>query len=252
MSVDANKKHYFSVLNDRPKVKELMSQIAKDPADIILWKQGQTPEEAETYQTLSYDASSGALTLKAKGILAKFKTSSLVEEKIVLFKGTVEKMQYFSTGCLEYDKATATYTFKLTGDFYASQQRSNYRLKAGKHIVIQFKMDDEVFDCQDISAGGTSFVTDVSNKDRFIKGKIFEGCVLRLNREQFQIPQVKVAGTWDIKDDEENLINIGLGIQFINVTSKLDEDLCRHINSEARAEEIRKTLLKEKVNRPTT
>lgn len=248
MAKDANKKHYFSVLGDQGKVKTLIEEIGKDPSDITLWKQGQTPEEAETYQKDGYDSENLSLILKAKGLMAKFKTSSLVNEKIVLLKATVDRTQYFCTGKLDYDKASASYTFKVTGNFYFSQQRSNYRLTAGKHVIIQFKMDDEVFDCQDISAGGTSFLTELSNKERFVKGKIFENCTLRLNREQFQIPQAKVAGAWDIKDDEENVTGLGFGIQFVNLSAKLDEDLCKHINSEARAEEIRKTLLEEKIN----
>lgn len=246
MTTDANKKHYFSVLGDQGKIKEILEQIDNDSSEVVLWKQGQTPEEAETFQKAGHDSGKLTLTLKAKGLMAKFKTSSLVKEEIVLFKGIVDKTQYFCTGTLDYDKATANYTFKFTGDFYFSEQRTNYRLVSGRHAVIQFKIDDEVFDCQDISAGGTSFVTAPSNMNRFVKGKVFENCTLRLNREQFIIPQTKIASIWELKDSEENVIKIGIGIQFVDLTPRLDEDLCKHINSEARAEEIRRGLLEEK------
>lgn len=249
MANDANKKHYFSMLSDRTKLGEIFSAMKKQEIEIVLWKQGQTPEEAEKFQVLDYQEQSKMFTIKGKSLLTKFIACALCKEETVLFKGTVDKLQYFSSGKLEYDKATTNHQFQITGPVFVSQQRSNYRLQASKTVRIQFKIDNEVFDGLDISAGGTSFIAKPEDKERFAKGKFFENCTLRVGRVDFTIPQVKVAGTWPVKDDEDNVTGLGLGIQFLNLPAQLDEDLCRHINSEARAEEIRKSLEEEKMRK---
>ncbi len=249
MANDANKKHYFSMVNDRAKITELLTAMAKQLIEVVLWKQGQEPEEAEKFQVANYSDASKILTIKGKSLLTKFMASTLCNEETVLVKGTLDKLQYFGSGKLEFDKNTTDHHFQLTGSLFVSQQRTNYRLQANRNVRIQFKIDNEVFDGLDISAGGTSFISRPEDQERFAKGKFFENCTLRVNRVDFTIPQVKVAGNWPVKDDEDNVTGFGLGIQFINLPAQLDEDLCRHINSEARAEEIRKSLEEEKLRK---
>lgn len=237
------------MISDRNKVNEVFTGMAKQSVEVILWKQGQKPEEAEKFQLLEYQESHKLLTIKGKSLLTKFIASSLCKDETVLFKAIYDRFQYFASGKLEFDKATTNHSLHLTGSLFVSQQRSNYRLQATRNVRIQFKIDNEVFEGLDISAGGTSFIANPADQERFSKGKFFENCILRVNRMDFTIPQVKVAGTWPVKDDEDNVTGMGLGIQFINLPTQLDEDLCRHINSEARAEEIRKSLEEEKARR---
>lgn len=246
MGTDANKKHYFSMISDRGKMGDILKSMADQEVEVVLWKQGQKPEEAEKFQLQSYVDGHKILTIKGKGLLTKFVASSLCKEETVLFKACLDRFQYFGSGKLEFDKNTTSHNFHLTGNLFISQQRTNYRLQASKNVRIQFKIDEEVFEGLDISAGGTSFIANPSDQERFAKGKFFENCVLRVGKVDFTIPQVKVAGTWPVKDNEDNMTGLGLGIQFLNLPSQLDEDLCRHINSEARAEEILKSLEAEK------
>lgn len=240
--VDDNKKHYFAIM-PKAEVSSFLESLGKMTSETIMWKQGQTAEDAETFTILRYEAASNKIYFKTAGsLLAKLKTSSLTKEGQIFFKVNFDKFQYFTSGKLSFDKGTSEYNMVMRNDIFICQQRTNYRLKSSKFTRIQFKIDGEVFEGLDISAGGTSFIIAPSERERFAKEKIFSDCTLRIVNTDFQIPQVKIAGAWEVKDGNDNLTGVGLGIQFVNVDSKLDEELCKAINSEARAEEIRKSL----------
>ena len=67
--------------------------------------------------------------------------------------------------------------------------------------------------------------------------------MLRLAGVNYTIPEVKIAGTWDseYKDASGNIMEgIKIGISFIDLPKKIEEDLFLSINTEARGEELRK------------
>lgn len=238
---DANKKHYFSIV-EAEDVQSALASCAKDSLSAFLWDQGQKESDLEEYEIAGFEDNK-KLILKTKGgFLSKLSKSKLIEKQIYI-KFNFEKFQYFTYGVLNYNNEDKTYFINIIRDVYRSQQRSNYRLNANAHVKIQFKVNDEVYDAHDISAGGTSFSLSEDEKDKYPEGEIYKGCMLRLNRDKFEIPQAKIAKIWPDKDPAGNPNGIfKVGIAFIDVPKHIEEELFISINGEARAEEIRKNM----------
>lgn len=243
---DANKKHYFTIV-DPNEVSSVLDNGAKESISIYLWSQGQKEDQLEEYEITGFTPDSITISLDIKGsFLSKIGKSKLTDNEVYL-KLNYNKFQYFSYSTLSYDDEAKSYVLKVNNDVYRSQQRSNYRLNANAYVIVQFKMNEEVHDAHDISAGGTSFTVSEEDLPKFPEGEIFKDCMLRLNRDKFEIPQAKIAKTWPIKDTEEKPTgNFKVGIAFIDVPKDTEEDLFKSINGEARAEEIRKQLAAKK------
>lgn len=244
MSVkDPNKKHYFDQL-PLAEAKELVPMLIEAGAEVNIWEQGKH-EDVEFYKCNGGDGDALKLFLENQGGFLSKLTGSSLKDKDVFIKITHAKFQYFTTSLLEQDNTTKNYILTFDRDIFKSQQRSNYRLMASSNVTIQFKMDDEVFDGLDISAGGTSIEVPESEAERFAKDKTFTECQLRLNSFKTDISQCKVAGSWVAKDSlGQPNGNVKLGIAFIEVDKKSEEKLFQEINSEARAEEMRKMMAK--------
>ncbi|OUR96963.1 hypothetical protein A9Q84_11545 [Halobacteriovorax marinus] len=243
---DANKKHYFSIV-ETDKVHSVLTCCAKDGLTAYLWDQGHKESELEEYEIAGFE-NSKKLILKSKGgFLSKLSKSKLTDKQIYI-KFNYDKFQYFTYGVLNYNKEEKSYFINIIREVYSSQQRTNYRLNANNFVKIQFKLEDEVYDAHDISAGGTSFSLPEAEKDKYPEGQIFKSCMLRLNKDKFEIPEVKVAKIWPDKDAGGNLNGIfKVGIAFIDVPKRVEEDLFISINGAARAEEVRKTMKQKKL-----
>ncbi len=240
---DPNKKHYFDEVALQ-EMKDLMPTLIESKAEVNIWEQGKH-EDVEFYKCTSGDEESMQLFLENQGGFLSKLTGSSLKDKDVFIKFTIGKMQYFTTSLLQQDETSKDYILTFDRKVYKSQQRSNYRLMFSSSVTIQFKIDDEVFDGLDISAGGTSIEVPESEADRFAKDKEFSECQLRLNTFKTDIAQCKVAGSWVAKDSlGQPNGNIKLGIAFLNVDKKTEEKLFQEINSEARAEEMRKMMAK--------
>jgi hypothetical protein len=208
-------------------------------------------KEVETFIPKSFKASGSVLEISsAGGLLSKLSTSKLTDKEVFLKLGS-DKFQFFSTSILEYDKESKVYTLSITRSVFKTQQRSNYRLKAGPHIKVQFRIDDDtLLDGLDISAGGTSFIVSAEEAPRYVKDHIFKDCKLGLNSEKFNIPSAKVAGSWPVKDtNNEETGEVKVGVAFSDITDDTEEALFKCINGEARAEEMRKKMLKKKIEK---
>lgn len=239
---DPNKKHYFDLVSKDEQVKSF-SSLSKSEVEITVWCKGEEEDQAEDFEFISYKPDSGVFTLDYKGgFLSKLAGSSHANKE-VLIKIPCGKVHYFTNTFLHFDKITKEYTFKVESDVYISRQRTNYRLMANTFNQIQFKIDEEVFDALDISAGGTSFIVSDVHRERFEKGKVFDNCILRFNKMNFNIKKARIAGTWDQMSPENNpLHEIKLGIAFEDLPADVEEELFKHINSEARLEEVRKKI----------
>lgn len=244
---DANKKHYFSIV-ELDEVKEAFATATKDGLSCYIWSQGKSDKEVEEYDLFEF-SDARKLRLKTKGgFLSKLSKSKLTDKEIFL-KVNYNRFQYFTYGILRYDNDEKDYFVHITKDVYKSQQRSNYRLAANNFVKIQFKINEVVYDAHDISAGGTSFSIDESDLEKYPEGEIFKDCLLRLNVDRFDIPQAKIAKTWPVKDTEEKPTGVfKVGIAFIDVPKGTEEELFKSINGEARAEEIRKKMKEKKLN----
>ena len=240
---DPNKKHYFDEV-PLSEMQTLMPTLIESKAEVNIWEQGKH-EDVEFYKCTSGDEKDLKLFLENQGGFLSKLTGSSLKDKDVFIKFTIGKMQYFTTSLLQQDESTKHYILTFDRKAYKSQQRSNYRLMASSNVTIQFKIDDEVFDGLDISAGGTSIEVAESESERFAKDKEFSECQLRLNSFKTEVAQCKIAGSWVAKDSlGQPNGNIKLGIAFINVDKKTEEKLFQEINSEARAEEMRKMMAK--------
>lgn len=240
-NIDPNKKHYFSSIEEADL--SFMADLAmKEKMPVKVWAQGKD-KEAEEYEPASFDAKTKTLFLKSKsgGLMSLLSNSKLVDKEVFIKVGK-EKFQWFSVTQLKYNKESKIYHVTFSHEVYRSQQRSNYRLPASSTIVIQFKIGDEVFDGLDISAGGISFAIPGDDKDKFQKDMRFENCILLFNRKKFEIPASRVAGIWDHKMRNNDAKFLKIGIAFEKLSDSQEEELFKHINSEARAEEMRKQI----------
>lgn len=243
---DPNKQHYFTQV-PKVEVDAIFSRLASKKTEIHIWKKGMTEEELEVFEILNYEPELKKLSLSKKGLfIHKLFKSSLVGAQIY-FKIHEEKVNYCSTATLKKGSAQGEYSFQLLQTLYLSRQRSNYRLESGQHIAIQIKFESpnfekpKIFNALDISAGGLSFVVDQTELPNFEKGTVFEGSTVRLNREKWLIPKVKVVALFDAFDEEGKPRKTArLGVQFLAMGKEVEEALTRTINSEARGEEIRK------------
>lgn len=244
MSVkDPNKKHYFDQV-PKEEVAAWVPELIEVGAEVNIWEKGKH-EDVEFYKTNGGDGENLKIFLENQGGFLSKLTGSSLKDKEVFIKIVLGKFQYFSTSVLEQDESSKAYILTFDRDVFKSQQRSNYRLMASANVTIQFKVDDEVFDGLDISAGGTSIEVPESEADRFEKGKEFSDCMVRLNTFKTEIAGCKIAGSWVAKDSlGQPNGNIKLGIAFLNVNKKTEEKLFQEINSEARAEEMRKMMAK--------
>lgn len=239
---DDNKKYYFSQIQSE-EIKSFLTRAAKEGLSASIWQKGQAKDEIEEFIVRSFDPDSMLIKLEFSGsILAKL-AGPKNKDKEILIKISFGPLYIFSHAKLEYKKEDESYFVVINKDTFKSQQRSNYRLNANRYIKIQFKIDGEVFNALDISAGGTSFIVPKEMTERFGKHKEFKDCTLRLVNTNYTIPDAKVAGAWEheYKDAHGNILEgMKIGIAFVDLPKKTEEDLFLSINTEARGEEIRK------------
>jgi c-di-GMP-binding flagellar brake protein YcgR len=240
---DDNKKHYFSTLDDEEK-QSIISVAINEKIDLLLWEEGLGENSSETFFIKDFELASNKMSVrKEQSIIQKLIKSKLLN-KTVYLKFVVGKMQYFSYAVLKMEADSPAYYLHIKNDLYKGQQRSNYRLKAGRNINIMFKVSGQVFNALDISAGGTCFLIDTDHQEVFKEGKEFKRCELAFNKKKFVIPLTVVASNTELFNaDGKSLDKNQIGVQFQKLPKALEEDLFRDVNSEARAEEMRKAFL---------
>lgn len=246
---DPNKKHYFAEVEPKDYT-DMCTRAMNDELEVLAWEQGKSDKEVEKYKIAGYDPKSYTVSLEsAGGLLSKLSSSKLVDKDIFIKIGS-GKFQYFTTTIFKHNKENKVYEFVLNRSVFKTMQRSNYRLQASQHIRIQFRIDeDTLHNGLDISAGGTAFIVPEDEAPRYDKGKEFKDCKLALNSAKFDIPIAKVAGSWPVKDTENNPTGeLKVGVSFENISDDTEEAMFKAINGEARAEEMRKKMLEKKIN----
>lgn len=247
---NSNQKYYFSVADEDERI-TFFQKAASESLQAEIWQKGQDKDQVEEFDIASFDPDTKKLSLKFKGGLLSKLTGSKNKDQDILLKVSFHSIYIFTSSKLIFNKEADLYEATIDQEIYKSQQRSNYRLNANRFIVIQFKIDNEVFNALDISAGGTSFTIPAEMKDRFNKDEVHEGCVVRLANVNYTIPESRIAGIWDhaFKDEKGNIIEgFKIGVAFIDLPKKTEEDLFLSINTEARGEELRKKSLEKKAS----
>lgn len=249
--VDPNKKHYFTRLKGDA-LASTLQQVKTESPIITIWMKG-FENRSEEFKILEIGNSNGntKLILDRQCSLINKLTKPFFLNKDVFVKFKTEKFQYFTTSILKFDEESLFFSIEILDDFFKGQQRKDYRLQANQLNTICITINETTFACLDISAGGTSFIIKKEMEEQFSKGKEFSKVKLYFNKKNFFIPLIKVCGVWDLKESEKNTIpeelknGVKLGIQFLKMPPETDEELCKHVNTESRAEEVWK-LLREK------
>lgn len=240
---DPNKKHYFQEIDPEVFTKSILARCQTENASpLTIWEQGQTEDSAEHFIAIDYDAHSKVIKLKATGnFVTKIAGSQKVGKQVLVKVPFDETIHFFTGGSFKFHPETLTYSLEIQQDIFKSQKRSHFRLTASEVIPIQFKIDEQVFQALDISIGGTSFEIEKSDSERFAKGKTFKDCTLRFDRKNYYIPEAKVTAQLPLKEDNgENKGRLKVGILFINLSKKIEEELYIKISTEARGEEMKK------------
>ncbi len=239
---DANRKHYFSLVDEEDTL-GICEFLAREKKTLFLWLKGDSEKDVEEFEIQSFDPASKKMTLKSKAGLLKLLTGSRLVGKDVFIKMSTSRFHVFSTSLLTFDDDSKIYTLHINRDVYKGQQRTNYRLMASPYIKVQFKVDETAYPALDISAGGTSFIVNKDISHLFVKDEIKENNVIALNGRKFNIPKARIAGQWDYEDpNEPEVAKVKVGVAFVDLNKGDEEELFKHINSEARGEEIRKKM----------
>lgn len=249
---DPNKKHYFQVIEFEDFNEMVKKQLGKKeiPA-ITVWLKGEDEKEAESYLPWAFELEEKRLKLKPTGSLVTKIAGSAKANKEVLVKIPIdERTHLFTVSKLIFHNGDLSYSLVFSEKIYISKKRGSFRLNASEVIPIQFKIDNQVFDALDISTGGTSFLIPETEKDRFPKDQIFDQCTLRFDRKNYHIAKARIAGHFPANTPAgEKPGFIKIGIAFIDLNYKTEDELYIKITTEARGEEMKKkfdTLLNKK------
>lgn len=247
-TIDPNKKHYFAEV-DPSEVDGIIAKARAEEVEILIWEQGKSEGSNEKYRISQYSPETKIVSLTSSGgLLSKLASTSKLMGKEIFVKIGSGKFQFFTTSLLEQKQDSKEPSFKLSRQMFKTLQRENYRLHASTSVKIQFRINEAfLYNALDVSAGGTAIVIPIEEKDQYPKDKVFKNCRLGVNTGKFDIAEAKVVGQWPMKDNLGNETNeLKVGIAFQNLTSDTEEELFKLINSEARAEEVRKMLLEKK------
>ncbi len=243
MVKDPNQKHYFEECTIK-EIKEVFYSAAHKKFNFRCWEQGKGEEQVEEFELIHFDEASMIIGLKPKGnLITKIIGSKLNDQKIH-FHLAYQKLQYFSSGKLLYDAMENLYYIYIKEKVFKGQQRQNYRLSTNLIIKIGLLIDNQKYQGIDISAGGASIK--ITGDHPFKKGQIIENVILFFMLTKYLIPEVKVANIEEHHAHENLLEYTKIGFSFHKLSVATEEKLFKAINSEARAEELRKSLLNKK------
>lgn len=239
---DPNKKHYFQPAEAEEFAESMLMQCSLENANpLMIWEKGENEDQAELYKASEYFPIPKIIKMKPTGKLVTKITGSTKAGKQVLIKVAIEdKINYFTGGRLKFHPEDLTYSLEIQQDIFKSQQRGTFRLNASAVIPIQFKIDEQVFEVLDISIGGTSFVVDEIDKERFTKGKLFKECTLRFDRKNYYIPLAQIAILIPMTENDRPCGKYKVGISFKDLARKTEDELYIKISTEARGEEMKK------------
>ena len=161
---DANKKYYFREL-EADQVSEFLSKLVPENGEVFLWRKGQTKDKMEHFHVVGL--SGNVIQIKGKGLFANLAKSENENEEVFI-KICFKKKQFFSSSYL-YVGDNGDYLLDIKEVVFEGIRRKDYRLNASKRISIKIKIGEEVYECQDISAGGVSFIIETKQAKPFVK-----------------------------------------------------------------------------------
>ena len=238
---DPNKAHYFKpgIIEEFTRSILLLCDQNESPS-LTVWEKGEDENRAEQYTALTYLADQKVIKMKPIGnFISKISGSSMAGKTVLLKVQENNKTHYFTGGFFKFNPEDLSYTLEIKQDIVKSQQRANYRLTCSDVIVVQFKIDQQVFNSLDISVGGTSFMVDKDDLERFKKGNTFNDCTLRFDRKNYHIPLAEVAIIIPITENDHIESKYQIGISFKHIPRSMEDELSHKITNEARGEEMK-------------
>ncbi len=236
MEKNENQRYYFSTVGQEEKI-QLLKILSSKSKIIGLWEKGIKEKDIQMFKVVAFNQSSLLLTLKPekqsffKGFLQKE-----YHNKEVFCKFDIYHASYFTQSFLSYDMKKDVYNLVFERDLYCGKRRADYRLQASSRILIQFKIDDYIFNCVDISASGLNCFIDPKTYSKAEKGTVLVNGTLTFCGQDYVIPKAHIVKI----DQIENSGLVTAGMLFKNLSKSMEESLCIKINSEVQTEEIHK------------
>ncbi len=242
---DPNQKHYFSQLD--PKLfDQTMKEITQSNHEIEIWQKGKDEEKTEKFQIIKYVPAAKKFLIQPSGsIWNKLKPSDLTNQE-VLIKMSVQSVKYLTNSVLKLDLKNVEYFIEIKNTIFIAQQRRGFRLSASKYVKLRLTINNQFFDCLDVSIGGASFWAKEEARQEFPANFIFKDVTLEINRKKFNIPRIQILKILHTGEDTAMAIRPGMikiAIKFPELPIATEEALCLALNDEARSEEIRRTLI---------
>lgn len=237
-----HKKHFFNKIPEIEDIEKAMIELVKTQADIYLWEKGK--ENVEAYQARNYRPDTRSLEIEISGnFLSRLSGSSLVN-RAVLFKAGEGQYLYFGEGTFTRDPVTKDYLLGWAPPLYQSRQRTNYRIKADSENILKIKIQNTLYSCYDLSAGGVSFEAPAYAQETFAKGRTFPYCTVYYNNAEFTVATIEIVSLNFLKGPDGEILNCKPGVAFREISKDTEQALVKYINSQARYQEIKKSLHK--------
>lgn len=250
---------FFSKLTPEEKTIRL-TQFGSLKGEIVVWKKGS--QDKHKFSILNFDKAQMNIVLDTKDDV--FSTGTFV-----LCSFEFRGMSFFSKAVYR-KSISGLYVLEMNEDLFKSERRSSYRLLTypiyevwtefdltevyeGDN-VINFKSrtgQTELFKnflklveseedpaktnrmkvrVQDVSTTGMSiYVGEVESKF-FIKDSVFHNVNIKFLDENIEIPQVKVVYVVDYISREKAAAQYKVGLQFLNINTRIDHLLGGKIN----------------------
>jgi len=230
---DENKKFYFDAVDDSDIDETLQQCVTHGDGKVIIWKEYQDKNKAETYQIESYDKHNKRLYFRADSFLKSFKVSSNLGNK-VYFRLTTGRFYFFSTSTLDFDSDNGLYSMAIRDVIHRGQQRGDFRLKSSEKVSIIAVINKQEYPCRDISSSGLCCEVPDAQASFFEVGKIFFKMEVVFNGAKYKIHQVTIKSATTAGKNKT-----AIGIKFSEIDERTEEQLFRQINIVAKEEDDR-------------
>ncbi len=231
--MDSNTKYYIKPIDSTEKVK-ILNIIKNEKSTVMIWEANSKITSKFKIKDLHLEEE---YFLDAIDLGIDMKDNNFTKE--VLVKIITSTYQFFTNSKLNSDNGQ--YLISFNNSFFQGIQRSNCRLEIDKHNRIELHIGEDHYYGHDISAGGVSFFASEKEKSKFIKGDTLKLFKIIFNDFEYIIPEAKVMAI--IKTDEKHPAKtFKLAIQFVNLPTKIDEQLYKQINTEMKASAVRSKI----------
>ncbi len=231
---DTSSKYYFNKISG-DELLNLLAIAVEKSVEIVVWLKGHE-KDIQIYYPIKLEKNEGRLHLEyAPGIL-KPKKSDFINHPIFL-KMNMDKFYIFGHGKLLFENDS--YQISTSSIFYKSQQRENIRVEADPklNLKMEIKINEEIYNINDISASGASFLIPQEKISDFEIGKILSRITIQIEDKKFKVPSIEV-----VKELEKTQPNFKcFAVKFLNMHIEEETQLVIKLTSLKRKIDILKS-----------